>query len=89
LTRATETVVENDVTILGPENLPSSVPYHASQMYGKNVQTFLQHLVKEGQLQIDTEDEITRDTLITRDGQVVNERVREALNPGSSGGGAG
>ncbi len=89
LTKAGETVVENDVTILGPENLPSSVPYHASQMYGKNVQTFLQHLVKEGQLQIDTEDEITRDTLITRDGQVVNERVKEALNPGSSGGGAG
>ncbi|MDX1388841.1 MAG: Re/Si-specific NAD(P)(+) transhydrogenase subunit alpha [Acidobacteriota bacterium] len=79
LTRPGETVVENGVTILGPLNIPSEIPYHASQMYAKNITTFLAHLVKDGQLQLDTEDEITRDTMVTHDGQVVNERVREAM----------
>ena len=68
-----------DVTILGPVNLPASVPYHASQMYSKNMQTFLAHLVKKGQMELNLEDEITRDTMVTRDGDVVNPRVRELL----------
>lgn len=81
LTRAGETATEGGVTILGPVNLPASVPYHASQMYSKNIVTFLRHLVnKEGRLVIDLEDEITRETLVVRDGEVFNERVRELLN---------
>ena len=79
LTRADQVVVESGVTILGPTNLPSTVPYHASQMYARNVTTFLLHLVKDGTVTIDEGDEITRETLITRGGEVVNARVRQAL----------
>jgi len=78
-TRPGETVEQNGVTILGPENLPATVPYHASQMYAKNISTFLLHLVKDGELVIDTEDEITAGTLVTQGGQVVHPGVREAL----------
>jgi NAD(P) transhydrogenase subunit alpha len=79
LTTPGETVVHDGVRILGPANLPAEVPYHASQMYAKNISTFLLHLVEDGQLKLDLEDEITRDTLITRDGRVVNARVCELL----------
>jgi NAD(P) transhydrogenase subunit alpha len=79
LTRPDEVVVEKGVTILGPTNLPSTVPYHASQMYAKNVTTFLLHLVKDGAVTLDPFDEITRDTLIAQGGEVVNARVRQAL----------
>ena len=79
LTRADETVVEQGVTILGPTNLPSTVPYHASQMYAKNMTTFLLHLVKDGSVHVDHADEITRDTLIAEKGDVANRRVREIL----------
>jgi NAD(P) transhydrogenase subunit alpha len=79
LTRPGETVVENGVTILGPTNLPSEVPYHASQMFAKNITTLLAHLVKDGRWHFDLEDEITRETLVTKDGQVVNPKVRELL----------
>jgi NAD(P) transhydrogenase subunit alpha len=79
LTRADQVVVEQGVTILGPTNLPSSVPYHASQMYAKNVTTFLLHLVKDGNIKLDAADEISRDTLITEGGEVVNTRIRQAL----------
>ena len=78
LTRADETVEAHGVTILGPTNLPATVPYHASQMFAKNITTFLLHLVKNGELTVDMTDEITRDTLVTRGGEVVNPRVREA-----------
>jgi H+-translocating NAD(P) transhydrogenase subunit alpha len=77
LTRTGETVVEYGVTIIGTINLASRVPYHASQMYARNVSAFLTHLVKDGKLQLNLEDEIIRETLVTRDGEVVNERVRE------------
>lgn len=77
LTVPGERVDHNGVTVLGPLNIPSDVPYHASQMYSKNITTFLLHLVKEGELVIDLDDEITRGTLITRDGSVVHERVLE------------
>lgn len=80
LTRPGETVDENGVRILGPLNLPSTIPYHASQMYGKNIATFLKYLVKDGQLNLDPEDEIVRETLVTHNGQVVHPRVRELLN---------
>ena len=77
LTRADETVEAYGVTILGPTNLPATVPYHGSQMYAKNVTTFLKHLIgKDGQLAHDLTDEITRETLVTHAGEVVHERVR-------------
>jgi len=80
LTKPDETVVSGGVTILGPTNLPGTVPHHASQMYAKNVATFLAYLsTKEGAIKIDLEDEITRETLVVRGGEVVNPRVREAL----------
>jgi NAD(P) transhydrogenase subunit alpha len=78
LTRADETVVAHGVTILGPTNLPATVPYHASQMYARNIVTFLTHLLKNGAIALDLQDEITRDTLVTRDGAVVNARVKAA-----------
>jgi len=80
LIRPGETVRVDGVTLLAPLNLPSSVPYHASQMYSKNVSSFLLHLVKEGRLQYDGQDEIVRETLLTRDGEVVNPRAREGAS---------
>ncbi len=79
LTQPGETVIESGVTILGPANLPAEVPYHASQMFAKNVTTFLAHLVKDGQWYFDLDDEITRETMVAKDGQVVNPKVRELL----------
>lgn len=76
-TKAGETVTEYGVTIIGELNIASGVPYHASQMYARNLATFLQHLVKDGKLQLNLEDDITRETLLTRGGEVVNARVRE------------
>ena len=69
--------MESGVTIIGRINLASSVPYHASQMYARNVSAFLLHLIKDGKLRLDVEDEIIRETLVTRAGEVVNQRVRE------------
>lgn len=79
LTRADEVVRENGVTILGPTNLAATIPHHASQMYARNVSAFLVHLAPKGELEIDLEDEITRETLVARAGEVVHPRVREAL----------
>jgi H+-translocating NAD(P) transhydrogenase subunit alpha len=79
LTRPGETVIEHGVTIIGQTDTPSTVAYHASQMYARNIATFLLHLVRDGALDLDRDDEIIRETLITRDGQVVQPRVREAL----------
>jgi NAD(P) transhydrogenase subunit alpha len=77
LTKAGQRVIEHGVTLIGYVNVASTVPYHASQMYAKNLTAFLLHLGKEGKLQVNLEDEITRDTLLTRGGEVVNVRVRE------------
>jgi NAD(P) transhydrogenase subunit alpha len=79
LTKPNHTIVAHGVTIHGPENLAGTVPYHASQMYAKNISTFLLHLIKKGEVTIDLEDEITKETLLTRDGDVVHPRIREAL----------
>lgn len=79
LTKAREVITEHGVTIDGTINIPTTVPYHSSQMYGKNVTTFLLHLVKEGALNGAEGDEIVSDTMVTRGGEVVNARVREAL----------
>ena len=77
LTQSGKTIVAHGVTIIGRINIATEVPYHASQMYARNVTAFLLHLVKDAKLQINLEDEITRETLLTRDGEIVNQRVRE------------
>jgi proton-translocating NAD(P)+ transhydrogenase subunit alpha len=94
LTRPGEVVVEHGVTINGTVNLASTVPYHASQMYARNVSAFLLHLFKDGALRLNLDDPIVAETLLTRGGYLVNPRVREfcslpplAESPGSSAGG--
>jgi NAD(P) transhydrogenase subunit alpha len=83
VTQAGATVIEHGVTVMGPLNLPATVPSHASQMYGRNIVTFLKNmLTKEGALNIDLNDEITRETLVARDGEVVNPRVQALLGVG-------
>lgn len=77
LTRAGQTVVEHGVTIIGRINVASQVPYHASQLYARNITAFLLNLVMDGKLRRDSEDEIIRETLLTRGGEIVNWRVRE------------
>src|SRR6185436_7542735 len=92
LTRPGEQVVEHGVILIGWFNLASSVPYHASHMYARNVSAFLLHLFREGKARLDLEDEIVRDTLLTHAGEVVNPRVREFFSlpasPAASRGGA-
>ncbi len=77
ITEMGKIVIKHGVTLIGTINVAAGVPYHASQMYAKNITNFLVHLVKDGKLQLNMEDEITRETLVTRDGEVVNPRVRE------------
>lgn len=81
LTRAGETIVEHGVTIIGPTNVPSSVAFHASQMYGKNMENLLSLMIdSEGQLNLDMEDEIFQNTVIAHQGDVPQKRMRELLN---------
>ena len=78
LTRPGEKItVEKDITIVGWFNLASTVPYHASQMYARNLSTFLALLVKDGKLNLNLKDDILRDTLVTHGGDIVNARLRE------------
>jgi H+-translocating NAD(P) transhydrogenase subunit alpha len=77
LTRTGETIIEHGVTIIGAINLASSVPYHASQMYARNLTAYLTYMVKDGKLHQNLQDEIIRETLITSGGGIVNARVRE------------
>ncbi len=79
LTEPGRDVEKHGVAILGPLNLPSSVAFHASQMYARCVAKFLLHLVREGKIHIDLEDELTRGPLLTREGEVVHEAVRSRL----------
>jgi len=80
LTEAGETVVKHDVTIVGPLNLPSSMPDHASQLYAKNVQSLIELMVSdEGRLELDFDDEIIAGACITRDGEIVNEGAKQAV----------
>ncbi len=83
LTKAGEIVEHKGVKIIGPRNLATSIPYHASQMYSRNLFSFVRSLVKEGKIDLNMEDEVIRDTMLTKDGEVVNPRVREALGLGS------
>jgi len=91
LTSPGETVVRHDVTILGPTNLPAEVPYHASQMYARNIATVVQHLVQREKgpdgkatgaprLVLDMADEITRDSIVTKGGQIVHPRLAAAVH---------
>jgi NAD(P) transhydrogenase subunit alpha len=88
LTRADDTFVHHGVTIMGPTNLAATVPYHASQMYARNVLTLIQHLVQrekgadgkatgDPRLVLNLEDEITRDVLVTNGGRVIHPRVMQ------------
>ncbi len=79
LTRPGETVVENGVTILGPLNLPSMIPHHASQMLSTNIAALAKLLVRDGQIGLDLEDQIIRETLVTHGGKVVHPKVAELL----------
>jgi NAD(P) transhydrogenase subunit alpha len=77
LTKTGEVVIEHGVSIIGWINIAGRVPYHASQLYGRNLSAFLLHLVQDGKPRLNLEDEIIHSTLVTREGQIVNPRVRE------------
>jgi len=80
LTRPAETIVHNGVTIVGPVNVPSDLPYHASQMFAANITAFLKHIVRNGALALNLEDEIIRETLVTHGSKVVHPRIAELLD---------
>lgn len=82
LTKPGETVEVHGVSIIGTLNLPSHLPFHASQMYAKNIQTFLLHLGKEGSIELDLEDEITKGSLVAKGGEVVHTMVKDAIAKG-------
>jgi len=77
ITEPGETIVKHGVTIIGAINLAQGVPYHASMMYARNVTAFLTHLIKDQKVNLNLEDEIVRETLLTRGGEIVQARVRE------------
>ncbi|NES97805.1 MAG: Re/Si-specific NAD(P)(+) transhydrogenase subunit alpha [Desertifilum sp. SIO1I2] len=83
-TEAGKDVVRHGVTLIGPINLPASMPVHASQMYAKNISTLLEYLIKEGELNLDFADDIASSTCITHGGEIRNARVQEA-SPSSIG----
>ncbi len=78
-TKAGETVTVDGVIVMGPSDLAASMPLHASQMYSRNLLALMQHLVKEGELVLEMEDEITSGCLVTHGGEIVNERTRAAV----------
>jgi len=79
LTEPGTEVVKHGVLIVGPLNVPSTVPFHASQMYARNVTSLLTHLVKDGQVQVDLADEITKGALVTHQGEIVHDVVKKSL----------
>jgi len=81
LTEPGQDVVRHGVTIMGPTNLPSTMPFHASQMYARTVTSFLGHLVNNGQVKLDLDDDLTRGPLVTHRGEVVHPAVKAALGP--------
>jgi NAD(P) transhydrogenase subunit alpha len=72
----------NGVTIIAPENLPASMPAGASAFYARNISALLLGMVKDGALNLDFEDEVTKATVITKDGEVISEPVKKLLEPG-------
>ncbi|MDR3687801.1 MAG: NAD(P) transhydrogenase subunit alpha [Fimbriimonas sp.] len=85
LTEAGKTIVHNGVKICGPVNLSSNLATHASQLFSKNIQTFLLNMVKDGQLALNLEDPIVSGSLIAKDGEVVHPQVRQKLGLGEAG----
>ena len=82
LTRAGETVTHNGINVIGPTNMASLAPTHSSQMYATNVVNLLKlMLTKEGELKIDMEDEVIRETIVCRDGKIANPRLQPASSP--------
>ena len=79
-TKVGQTTVEHGVTILGPENLASEIAYHASQMYGKNIQTLLELILQDGNINLDFDDEIVSGTVVAHDGQVPHPHMRKLLD---------
>jgi NAD(P) transhydrogenase subunit alpha len=79
ITETGKTIVKHDVTIIGSVNLANGVPYHASMMYSRNIAAFLTHLIKDQKMNLNLEDEIVRETLLTNGGEIVQPRVREFL----------
>ena len=73
LTQAGKEVIHNGVTIIGADNLPSTIPVHASQMYSKNIFSLLQHITKDGKLNLDFDDDIINKSCVTHDGVIRNE----------------
>ena len=76
LTEPNKIVVKNGVKIIGYTNIPGTVPIHSTQMFSSNILAFLLNITKEGKLNINNEDYITSSTLITKDGKIVNEKIR-------------
>lgn len=85
LTRPGERTLVDGVTILAPLNLPATMPVHASQMYSRTISSLLNHLVHEGELRLDWEDEITKGSCLTHDGSIVSERTRSLVESQASG----
>ncbi len=83
LTEPGQEVVKHGVVILGPLNLPSTVPFHASQMYARTVTSFLAHLLKDGKIHLDLNDELTRGPLVTHQGEILHEAVKARISSGS------
>jgi NAD(P) transhydrogenase subunit alpha len=79
VTKPGEKIVHKGVIVIGPLNIPAQVPVHASQMYAKNISTFLLHMVKEGKLELNFEDEITKGAMVAHGGKLVHQAVVDAL----------
>jgi NAD(P) transhydrogenase subunit alpha len=84
LTKAGETVVEHNVKIVGPVNLPATLGRHASEMYARNLFNFIKPAIDEGELKIDWDDEVFANSVLTRDGEIKHEPTREAIEGGSA-----
>lgn len=84
LSEAGQTVEKHGVTIIGPTNLPATVPADASVMYSRNIQTLLLHLAKDAKLELDLEDEITKGAMLTHEGQIMHPPTREAIEGAQS-----
>ena len=82
LTKPGETVIENNVKIVGPINLPASLGRHASEMYARNLFNFIKPAIEDGELNIDWEDEVFAQSALTRDGEIKHEPTREAIEGG-------
>src|SRR5262249_4424448 len=80
LTQPGQDVVKHGILILGPLNLPSTMPFHSSQMYARTVTNYLFHLVKDGKVNVDLTDELTSGPLVTHQGEIVGEVVKKTLS---------